>query len=123
MLADMRAFLSTEIKEACKKYQAKRDEDNKKEVKEDTYTQKVIAESSLTTAERKLALKVAQTLGGAYESGVNDEGYKTTLPSIVSAIGHGSILTTIAKIADEDHPHLARLVVEITRLPNMGTPT
>ncbi|HEV8321265.1 MAG TPA: ATP-binding protein [Myxococcota bacterium] len=114
MLAELRAFLSAEIREACKQYQKKRDTDNEKEVTEDVFTKQQIDESALTASEKKTAMKVAKALGRAY--GVDEEEYKTTLPSLVQAIGRGSILTAISRIADADHPHLRALVDEITRL-------
>lgn len=116
MLAELHSFLSKEIKEACKAYQAKRDADSNRKVKEDLFTKQQIEQSSLAGPEKKLALKIAKALGRAYEDGVQDPGYKTTLPSIVQAIGQGSVLTAISKIADQDKPQLAKLVSEITRL-------
>lgn len=116
MLAELRDFLSSEIKEACKKYQSKRDADKDKEVKDDSFTKQQIEQSGLVSSDRKVAMLVAKSLGRALELGVRDDTYKQTLPALVQAIGHGSILTAISKIADDEHPHLARLVSEITRL-------
>jgi hypothetical protein len=116
MLSKLREFLSAEIKEACKKFQQKRDADNDDQVGDDPFTKGQIEAADLSAGEKKLAMKIAKALGKAYDDGIEDESYKVTLPSIVQAIGRGGILTAISKLAEQDKPQLGRLVVEITRL-------
>lgn len=116
MLAVLREFLSSEIKDACKAYQKVRDAANDKKVKDDAFTKQQIESSALAGAEKKLAMKVARALGRAYENGVKDPAYQSTLPSMIQAIGHGGVLTAISKLANQDSPQLTKLVVEITKL-------
>ncbi len=67
---------SDEIKEAVKKYQAKRDADVKDEVKDDTFTKTEIEKADLTPSERRVAVEIAEALGGAYDADVEDPAYR-----------------------------------------------
>jgi hypothetical protein len=114
-LAPLRKFLSEEIKNACKAYQKKRDDENEAKVDDDTFTSEVIAAAPLSKSERSIAKKVARSLARAY-GGTDKASYKETLRPIVDALGHGSILTAINKLAEDDRPELRAVVVELTRL-------
>ena len=116
LLAGMRKFLSDEIKAACTQAQNDRDKENDRSVKEDEFTKKEIAGHDLTSSEKKLAMRVARALGKAYEEGAESEEYRSMLPSVVQAIGHGGILSAVSHLADEEHPIFARVAFQITRL-------
>jgi len=115
-LAEMRAFLSAEIKEACKAYQAFRDKKHDDEVGDDAFTKKTVDDSDLTKPERNLAMKFARALAKAADKGVKDDFYKATLPTLVTGISHGSIIATIASLGKQKNPQLSELANEITKL-------
>ena len=117
LLSDMHAFLSEEIKKGCYQAQRKRDEDAPKVVSEDQFTTDEIAKYPFfSSKDKKMATKFALTLKSACKQGVNDPIYKSQLPSLVRSLGHGKILSTITKLADDPNPDLNKVVVEITRL-------
>lgn len=115
-LSSMRDFLSEEIKEACKRYQAFRDKKNDDKVTDDAFTKATIDNSDLTTPERSLAMKFARALARACDKGVKEEFYKATLPGLVTGISQGSIIATIAELGKQKNPKLSALAAEITKL-------
>lgn len=116
MLQPMYDFLSAEIKTACKNRQKKRDDEKTEEVKNDEFTKKTIKEADLSKGDAKIALKVASLLSSSHKKGVEDEGYKNQLSSVVKGLGQGELLTTLSKLADESNPDFERIVMEVTRL-------
>jgi hypothetical protein len=112
----MRTYLSNEIKDACKNRQDDRDEARTTAVAKDPFTKAQIAGHHFTSSEKRLAMQVATALSKSHDDGVDDVGYKTKLPPILQAIGHGTILTAITRLAETEHPELGQLVTEITRL-------
>ena len=116
LLSGMYDFLSAEIKEACKQYQKKRDEESPKIVKQDPFTLAELAKYDLSNKDRRLGLRFAVILEKSCKRGVDDPVYKATLPSLIHGIGHGNILAAISALADEHHPTLGRVVEEMVRL-------
>jgi len=109
-------FLSSEIKEACKHYQAKRDKDAREEVAMDDFTITEVTKCNFSKRDEKMALRFAAILEGACKRGVSDPVYKTKLPSLIKSIGHGNVLTAISQLAEQDHPELAAVAVQIAKL-------
>jgi hypothetical protein len=109
-------FLSAEIKEACKQYQRKRDEESPKIVKTDPFTIGEIGKHDLSKKERRLALRFAAILEKSCKRGVDDPVYHNTLPPLIRGIGHGNVLSAISVLADQDHPNLDNVVQEMVRL-------
>jgi hypothetical protein len=116
LLSGMFDFLSGEIKEACKQYQKKRDEESPAIVRQDPFTVEEIAKHEFSDKDRRMALRVAAILEKSCKRGVDDPTYKHTLPPIFQGIGHGNVLSAIAVLAEQDRPNLDRVVGELVRL-------
>ncbi len=116
LLAPMREFLSAQIKNACSAYQKKRDDVMPSIVKTDSFTVGEIDSHSLSKKDERMAYRFASVLASSCKQGVEDQIYRTKLPVIVQSLGHGSILTAISALADQDHPDLAQVAFEIARL-------
>lgn len=116
LLADMYTFLSGEIKEACKAYQKKRDDEAPQVVRNDPFTAAEIGKYDFSAKDKKLAFRFATTLEKACKRSVKDPIYTNTLPQLVKGIGHGVILTAIAELADQRDPSLDAVVHELVRL-------
>lgn len=116
LLSGMYDFLSAEIKEACKRYQKKRDEEAPGIVKQDVFTISEIDKYDLSKRERRMALRIAAVLERACKRGVDDPDYKAKLPPLVQGIGHGNILTAISALAAQNQPDLGRVAFEVARL-------
>jgi hypothetical protein len=116
LLSGMFDFLSGEIKEACKQYQRKRDEESPRIVKQDPFTISEIRNHDLSKKDYRLALRFAVILEKSCKRGVDDPVYRNTLPPLIQGIGHGNILSAITALADQDHPNLDSVVQEMVRL-------
>lgn len=116
LLSGMYEFLSGEIKEACKAYQKKRDDDAPKVVENDKFTADEIGKYDFSAKDKRLALKFATTLEKACKRSVKDPVYQNTLPQLVKGIGHGAILTSIAGLSKQKSPALDEVVHELIRL-------
>jgi len=116
LLSGMFEFLSGEIKEACKQYQRKRDEESPKIVKEDPFTILEIRKHDFSKKDYRLALRFAVILEKSCKRGVDDPVYKNTLPPLIQGIGHGNILSAITALADQDRPNLDKVIHEMVRL-------
>lgn len=116
LLSVMYDFLSSEIKEACKQYQKRRDEESPKIVKHDEFTMAELRRHDLSTSERRMALKFAVILEKSCKRGVDDPLYRSTLPPLIKGIGHGNLLAAITSLADEPRPALDRVIEELVRL-------
>ena len=116
LLSPVRKFLSKEIKEACKAYQKKRDEESEKVVKDDEFTKDLIAAMDATPKEKDLAYRIAAALRSALKKGTDDPVYKEHLPGLLQALGHGAVLSAISKLADSALPDLTEVVKELLRL-------
>lgn len=116
LLQPLYTFLSEQIKEACKQYQAVRDEDAKREAKEDKFTSELIDTSSLSGKHKDTALKFAHVLARTYKQGVDDPEYRIQLETLVRGLSSGEIASAIAKLSKEDNPELAEIAAQITAL-------
>ena len=116
LLAPMKEFLSAQIKSACSAYQKKRDNVMPSIVKKDDFTVREIDSRSLSKKDERMAYRFASVLASSCKQGVEDQIYRTKLPVIVQSLGHGSILAAISALADQDHPDLAQVAIEIARL-------
>lgn len=116
LLSKLNAILSEEIKEACKQYQRKRDKEAPDEVREDYFTRTEIKNHHLSKKDETLAYRIAAALKTACKRGLNDPIYKEKLPSLLRGIGHGNILAAISELAEEEHPELAKVAVEVANL-------
>ena len=116
LLSDMHTFLSDEIKEACKQYQKKRDDEAPKVVAKDPFTLAELDKYDFASKDRKLALKFATTLEKSCKRSVKDPIYINTLPQLVKGIGHGAILTAIHDLSKQKLPALDDVVHELVRL-------
>lgn len=116
LLSGLYEFLSTEMKEACKQYQKKRDDEAPRIVEGDSFTVGEIDRQSFSKRERRLALRMAAALKGGCKQGVEDPEYKAKLPALIQGLGHGRILAAITSLANENLPDLNRVAVEVARL-------
>ncbi|XAM01585.1 DUF4263 domain-containing protein [Phycisphaeraceae bacterium D3-23] len=116
LLEPLREFLSKEIKAACAAYQKHRDDVTPNAVKSDVYTQGLLSKYSLSGKDKTLGLRIASSLASSCKQGIDDPIYKGKLEPIIQGVGHGNILTTITDLANEQHPALNRVAVEIARL-------
>ncbi len=116
LLAPMKEFLSDQIKRASAAYQKQREDVMPGIVKKDEYTAREIESRSLSKKDGRMALRFASVLAASCKQGVNDPVYQTKLPVIVRSLGHGSILTAISALADQDHPDLGQVAIEIAKL-------
>lgn len=116
LLAPMKEFLSTQIKKACSAYQKKRDDVMPSIVKCHEFTILEIDSHSLSKRDERMAYRFASVLASSCKQGVNDPIYRTKLPVIVHSLGHGSILAAISALADQDHPDLGQVAIEIAKL-------
>jgi hypothetical protein len=116
LLAPMRAFLSEQMKEACKAYQKVRDEVAKKEAKEDSFTQDTIAAAKLPKHREKFAFQLAGKLAAVSQGGASGFDYKEDLRLLVDGLAHGTLLKNMGELATQNKPQLKRLVAEATEL-------
>lgn len=116
LLSGMHAFLSEQIKEACKNYQAVRDQKAPSIVRSDDFTKTQIEGFGFSKKDERTAYRIATILMGGYKRGVEDPGYKEQFPIFLRGIGHGRILTEISKLADQRAPDLERVAAELTKL-------
>ena len=116
LLSPLQEFLSDQITEACKKYQAVRDIAKKNEVLEDKFTEETISSGNLSTRELNLVRAVAVRLARFSKQGVEDEQYKEVLPQVVRAIGHGTLFATLSEMAQSQYPDIDQLIAEVARL-------
>jgi hypothetical protein len=114
-LSGLRQKLTSEMQTALGKFADLRMQQNAEKVKTDPFTAKVIETADLPDHRKKTALKFAAALASSEPQGVASEYYQTTIPEIVSSLGHGDIVAAINKLASQAHPDLAKLVTEITR--------
>ncbi|MDG3006622.1 ATP-binding protein [Paludisphaera mucosa] len=116
LLSQMYDFLSSVMKEACKQYQKKRDNEAPKIVENDPFTNSELEKYDFSSRDRKLALRFATLLEKACKRSVDDPAYQDTLPQLIKGIGHGMILTAISQLSNLDLPDLGKLVSELVRL-------
>jgi hypothetical protein len=116
MLSPLRAQLSEAIREACTKYQALRDGRVPGIVKKDPFTLTAIENAGLFGRNRTLAIRFGTALAKGFDEGVADAQYRTVFPEILRGIGHGTLLSTIAKLAAEDRPDLHRVAARAIEL-------
>lgn len=116
LLCDLYDFLSDKIKEACKAYQKQRDKDAPNAVRDDEFTKQEISKYDFSKKDTRLTFRIAAALKSACKRGVKDPIYREKLPVLINGVSHGNILTAIAALAEEDHPDLGRVAVEIARL-------
>jgi len=116
LLEPLYSLLSGEIKEACKNYQAYRDEQAKQEVQIDAFTKDEIEKAELSKKHTKVAWRIAAILEAASKQGTDDPEYKRHLSIVVKGLGHGQILGAIAELAKQQSPNIDRVVTEITAL-------
>lgn len=119
LLAPMRAFLSEQMKEACKAYQKVRDEEAKKEAKEDPFTQEVIKGAQLPKHREKFAFQMAAKLGAVLHGGAEGAEYKSDLQLLVGSLAQGTLLKELGGLAAQKKPELAKLLVEASELTNV----
>jgi hypothetical protein len=119
LLAPMHKFLSEQIREACTACSNHREKMSPKEVKVDLFTKKEIAQYSFTKRDEKVAYRIAVALNSACKQGVKDTIYKTKLPILIKSIGHGNVMAAISSLADQDHPDLNRVAIEVGRLRSL----
>jgi hypothetical protein len=116
LLAGLHTFLTEQMKEACKRYQAVRDIKGPKEIEDDTFTQSELQKHDLSQSERRLATRFAVILEKSCMRGVKDSVYKHTLPQLIQGIGRGTILSAITALARQKLPKLDDVVHELVRL-------
>lgn len=116
LLSPLHEFLSAEIKEACKQFQKKRDDEAPDEVAQDAFTIAELARFDFAARDKRLALRLAGILEAQFKRGVDDPAYRARLPALFQGVGHGNILTAISTLAEQDHPELQRVTREIIRL-------
>jgi hypothetical protein len=116
LLSGMYDFLSSEIKEACKQYQAVRDTSASTVVKADAFTQAEIGKYDFGSKDKKLAISIATLLARFCKRDVTDPIYQSLLPQFMKGIGHGGILTAISALAKQDLPSVDELTHELLRL-------
>lgn len=116
LLAPLKVMLGDAITEACKEYQKKRDGVTPGIVKNDEFTLKAIKKQGLEGRDRTLAIRIGTSLAGACKRGVGDPEYRTKFPEILRGIGHGNLLTSIAKLAAEERPELHRVAAKLVEL-------
>lgn len=117
LLEPLYLFLSNAIKEACKAYQAFRDEEAKKEVEVDQFTKNLIDAAGLPKKHTSVAYKIAAILETSFKQGTEDPEYRRHLPIVVKGLGHGQIMGAIAELAKQQAtPNIERVVAEITAL-------
>ena len=116
LLSGMHEFLSDEIKEACKRYQKKRDAEAESVVEKDDFTMAVIDRYDFSKKDRRLAVRIAGLLKSATKRGVSDPIYLEKLPLLVSSISHGNVLAAISSLASKEKPELSEVGVELAKL-------
>ena len=116
LLAPLRAFLTTEMKLACTAFQNERDKIAKREVENDPFTRGQIDKAELSSRHCKFAFRVAKMLAPVCEGGLHGNEYKTFLPVLVQGIGHGEILTSLAKLSAKGNPDVRALVADLSLL-------
>lgn len=109
-------LLSKEIKVACAKYQAERDQQVREETEQDEFTKRAFEQAGLEGRDLTLGKRIAGALAASAKEGVDSQDYKDKLPTLIEGIGHGTILTEIAKLANDPNPDLSRVATETARL-------
>lgn len=116
VLSPMYDRLSKAIKTACYERQKVRDIEKAKEVSEDLFTKTMVEDAALSKREQKVVLRIASAISSLHKQGYQDEGYKTQFREVVEALGRGELLSTLAKLAQEDSPEFDRVVAQVTQL-------
>lgn len=116
LLADLRTFLTDEMKQACIAYQDTKDATITQKVKSDLFTRGVIDDAGLPAHRKTTAFQIAAKLASGCGDETEDEYYKSTFPIIVDGLGYGQLLTTIATLAKSEHPSFSRVVAALADL-------
>jgi len=116
LLAPMREMLSAEMKEACRKYQAKRDKESDDKAKENEFTNETIEASRLPKHRKKFAYRIAGMLTSVCQGGVEGDEYRRQLPIFVDGLSQGAIFRDLAELAAKQTPELDHLVARVTEL-------
>ena len=116
LLAPLRRFLSDKMKEALKLRAAQGEDSAKKKAESDVFTKKTIDKAALPTHRRKTAYRIAAALLHSKAENTKDSFYRKSLPLLVSGLGQGEILSTIAALAKEDLPDFQEVIKTVTRL-------
>lgn len=116
ILLPLREFLTDRMTKALATYADSVSEKLEKKLKDDDFTKKVIFEGKLPPHREDTAWKLAKTLAGKDSGDLESEFYRSTIRSVVAGLGHGEILATIQRLAEQDHPQLKDVIAEITRL-------
>jgi hypothetical protein len=115
-LSPLRDFLSGKIKEACAKYQKKRDDTAPGEVKKHKFTQDLIDGLDLSKREQRMAERLAVVLKSGCKQGLEDPDYKEKLPPMLRSIGRGNVLSAITELAKAENPDLHSVANEVAKL-------
>ncbi len=116
LLAPLKEFISEEIKEACKAYQAYRDKLKADEVGQDEFTLTVINQAELSKREGKFLGDIAVRLARYLKKGTEDREYKTILPQLAKALGNGTLYSSLSKLAEMESPDVVQLVADVVKL-------
>lgn len=115
-LSALRDFLTVQMTKALAAYADTVSEGLESKLKEDAFTKAAIFEGKLPPHRERTAWQIAKTLAGKDSGDLDSDFYQNTLKSVISGLGHGEILGTIQKLAEQEHPELREVIREITRL-------
>lgn len=116
MLVLLKQFLTSEMTRALAKYADHVSEKIDNTIKSDPFTADAITNGGLPAHRQGYAWKIAKVLAGKDSGNLQSQDYQHTLRTIVSGMGQGEILATIAKLAEQDEPPLTDVIREISRL-------
>lgn len=115
-LAKLREFLVQEMEKACRVYQGIRDEEARKKVEEDTYTQSLFQKFKLPAYKKRIAAKMCSRLLSHSENDPSDQDYQRDAEILINGLGKGEMLAAFEKLASSARPNTTQLLVDLENL-------
>jgi len=116
MLTSIRDFLTIQITKALATYADTVSAGLENKLKQDVFTVTAIMEGKLPAHRERTAWQIAKSLAGQDAGDLDSDFYRSTIKSVIAGLGHGEILATIEKLAEQDKPELRAVIQEITKL-------
>ena len=116
LLEGLYEFIKEEIVRALSEYYKHLDVNRENQIKEDPFTQTVIAKNHLTITKQKIAYKIAEALSKGHTEGIDSTFYKNSLETVIAGLGKGSILEALSKLAAMDCPDIKSVYKSVTEL-------
>ena len=116
VLQPLYKFLREQIVTALSAYAEFKQKKDENDVSQDEFTRETIKKMGLHGKLRDQAYKSAKIMAKGDEDGIKGDFYKTSLPVVINALGHGEILSAISTLAKSAKPEIKQVIGEIVEL-------